>query len=268
MGGVPASTYSPGFGTGPAPSARKPASSSRLPLALLIGCRGLAMVGAVVGIGLTIWLTKLRGTLPVWLTSPEQGSTSAASATNLPQQEVPGGPIIIQRGDHDPTLIDVPINLKAFDIHGFLPQALKLAQRYYSDAQLTSIYADGIRPNGLIALSEDDDFDVIYSFRSPSRSVPPPSHPTNKEYEGNCTVIVYIDGDGVRANSRTWECTEPLAPTPKCTPVQIWSHAAREGASTGNVVGSLHYFVDTETKDATWSLSVPPEFSRSFPDGC
>jgi len=160
------------------------------------------------------------------------------------------------------------VNLKAFDPMAFLPRAQALAAQHFSDAQLTSFYFDGVTPTGIMDLTASDDFNVIYSFRSPSRSVPPPNHPTNLEYEGRCVVTIYIDGDGVRANPTTWECTDPFVPPPKCQAKQIWDRANKLGAPSGNVVGSLRYALDEDTQTPRWYVSIPPKFSQLLPDGC
>jgi eukaryotic-like serine/threonine-protein kinase len=163
---------------------------------------------------------------------------------------------------------DVAIDFRTFDVSAFLETARAMAVQYFSDAELTSFYADGIAPTGIVNLTASKDFHVIYSFRSPSRSVPPPNHPTNVAYQARCVVTVHVDSEAVRANAVDWECTDPFVPAPKCQAKQIWAQAQKLGAPSGNVAGTLRYGMDEDARAPRWSLSVPPSYGDLLPDGC
>jgi hypothetical protein len=58
-----------------------------------------------------------------------------------------------------------------------------------------------------------------------------------------------------------------FVPVPKCSPEQVWAEAAKAGAPTGNLIGSVFFAADKDGKPR-WHLTVPPNFSAFLPDSC
>jgi serine/threonine protein kinase len=242
-----------------------------LSLLAATGCGGVALLGATAVAGLIWWwlATNKVNAQPEPAMVPATRARSATEPPSTRQQ-----PATEPRSTHTRFTFgaggktDVAVDLRAFDTSAFLPTAHAMALQYFSDAKLTSFYADGIAPTGLVNLTASKDFHVIYSFRSPSRSVPPANHPANLAYQARCVVTVYVDAEGVRANPATWECNAPFVPAPQCQAQQIWAKAEKLGAPSGNVAGSLLYGMGEDPKEPRWSLSVPPSYGDLLPDGC
>ncbi|MBN1607814.1 MAG: protein kinase [Polyangiaceae bacterium] len=241
-----------------------------LSLLAATGCGGIVLVAATAAAGLIWWLTtnrvnvqpeptKAPATKPHPVSKPQSAQPPSAS----PPQST-GNRFTFGEGGKT----DVAIDVRAFDVSAFLQTARAMARQHFADAELTSFYADGIAPTGLVDLTASKDFHVVYSFRSPTRSVPPPNHPTNVDYQAVCVATVYVDAEGVRANAVEWECNAPFVPAPKCQAQQIWARAQKLGAPSGNVAASLLYGMGEDTKQPRWSLSVPPSFGDLLPDGC
>ncbi len=267
-GEVPAQTYAPGFAPHPVPRPPAKPGTKRWAALIMVGCAGLGVLTAVGVAGLYYAFVRASINRAQEVASTAATANESEALSGLAAQLLSQNGSIVLPGMGDPSLANVSVDLKAFDPYAFLPKAVELAREHHADAQLTRIHIDGLRSNGVVDLTANDDYDVFYSFRSPSRSIPPASHPTNVVYEGPCIVTVYVDEDGVRANPGTWECDELVVPLPKCSPSLLWSKAAAQGAPTGNVIGNLSYFLDDDTHQAEWYLSIPPKFSQSMPDRC
>jgi len=223
------------------------------------GCGAIALLGAMAAAGLVWWLVAHRVNVQPEPARPPSAEPPSGTAPRSNSRKF----MFSASGK-----ADVSIDVRAFDTSAFLEKARAMALQHFSDAALTSFYADGIAPTGLVDLTASEDFEVVYSFRSPSQSVPPPNHPTNVAYRARCVVTVYIDREGVRVKPVTWECNDPLVPTPKCRARQIWAKAQKLGAPSGNVVGTLQYRMNEDAKEPRWSLSVPPSYGDMLPDAC
>jgi hypothetical protein len=227
-----------------------------LSLLAATGCGGMALLGALAAAGLIWWLVTHGVHMQPEPARPPSAEPESASEPHTGFTFSTSGKA------------DVDIDVRAFDTSAFLEKARAMALQHFSDAALTSFYADGIAPTGLVDLTASEDFEVVYSFRSPSRSVPPSDHPANVAYRARCVVTVYVDREGVRVNPVTWECDDPLVPAPRCRAKQVWAKAQKLGAPAGNVVGTLQYRMNEDAQEPRWALSVPPSYGDLLPDGC
>ncbi len=158
-------------------------------------------------------------------------------------------------------------NTKHFDLYAFLPKAEKMAHGFLKDAKLTRIDSNGVHPDGTVDLSYQSSF-VLYRFRSPSASKRPPGTPDNVKYEGRCMAYVSVRDAQVQAFvPGSGDCEAPILDTPHCSPAQVWRHAARVGAPSGNVIGMLDFYPD-DAGHARWLVSVPPGFTKFIDDAC
>jgi hypothetical protein len=176
-----------------------------------------------------------------------------------------------------PSPITGDLDQKLIDVQKFLPKATELAQKQYPDAILVAIDAIGVTPGGVVDVSKPSNH-VLYRFRSPKHSVPPPDHPSNVAFESECIVYVMARAGSLNSFVTRWQCDLPLLGPPKCSFADVWAKAQKKGAPGGNVVGTLGYNGDgvgdgAPTKNGTdkkrrWYVIVPPNFSAVFPDDC
>jgi serine/threonine protein kinase len=158
-------------------------------------------------------------------------------------------------------------NLTHFDPWAFFPEAERLAKNEISDARFVRFDSSGMRRDGIVDLTSDDSYNVLYRFRSPSRSQRPPSIPENAEYKAKCMVYVNVDHDGVRPYALEWTCEAPFVNKPRCSPAQVWRAGEAKGAPSGNLIGSLGYWPDDGGR-GRWLFDVRGRFNAWIPDSC
>ena len=243
---------------GPVPAAVPPAAgSSRLPLLLAGGCALVLVLGVVVAGGLA------------WLGA----STKSKTAALAPATADPTATATDEADEPAPTLGSfgagsLDFDRKRFDVAAFLPKAERLAQQHLADAKLIRIDAMGINRSGIVDLTARSQNMVMYRFRSPAASKPPPDFPENAKYEANCVVYVMAMQTGLQTYVTKWTCDDPIVPMPRCTPARIWQEAEQRGAPKGNLIGMLGYWADDSNPKPRWYVSIEPSFSTFLPDGC
>jgi hypothetical protein len=149
------------------------------------------------------------------------------------------------------------------------PLAERLAKRRFADAQLVRIQIQGMKPDGSIDTRIDGTFPsgVLFRYRSPEKSRPPPGYPENARHKAECFYYYSVGDDGVSSYTvDILDCTETIVPNPRCTPVQVWEKAVRRGAPRGNVIGNLSYY-GWGTQRPRWSVRIG-EFNGWIADDC
>lgn len=224
-----------------------------------IGCLGVAVLGAV-GVGV------------FFLVSRDGSDASATRAT--PRPDTTGqAPLLDPEASSDTSATTSigsteSVDLKNFDVAGFFPKAIEMAKQHYADAKFVRLDAMGVNKKGIVDLSAQSSNTVMYRFRSPSASVPPKDFPSNAEFESNCMVYVIVSQQGVMSYIiDKWTCEMEIIDPPKCTPEQAWQAAEKQGAPTGNLVGTVWYAVGPGGK-GRWNVTIPPSFSAFVPDSC
>ena len=264
-----APVMTPAAGFGEPPTNHRPRPSSKLPLLMVLGCGGL---GVVVAISLaTLWLWSKRQVQAVSDAAEvvlSTTNTDGSDGADPEKPEVPVPPVAAESEPDTEAQASAAVDLKRFNISGYMPTAFALAKEEFSDAEFLRVDAMGVRPDGTVDVTARSENHVIYRFRSPSRSLPPADFPKNLEYSGPCIYYVMVMSSGVTSYVVDhWKCTEPTLPLPQCSVEQIWSRATQQGAQTGNVVGQIGYWADDQGK-GRWLVMVPPGFSGFIPDRC
>jgi hypothetical protein len=242
---------------GAAPVVAHEPKASRTPLLLLAGCGAVLVLGLLVAGGL------------LWLGANARSKVAAATA---PANAT--GPALEPAEDSDEPSLgafgqgSLDFDRKRFDVAGFLPKAERLAQQHLADAKLIRIDAMGINRAGIVDLTARSQNMVMYRFRSPAASKPPPDFPENAKYEANCVVYVMAMQAGLQTHVNKWTCDDPIVPMPRCTPARVWQEAEQRGAPKGNLIGMLGYWADDSNPKPRWYVNIEPSFSTFLPDGC
>ena len=155
-------------------------------------------------------------------------------------------------------------NPKAFDFMKWLPTAHAEAKKHFPDAQLARIDAQGVRPDGLVDFTIDEDWDVLYRFTSPAAAKKPASHPAGVKWEPRCMVQIFVEKDEVTVIPMQGFGCEAAIPLPKCNAKQVWQKAIAKGAPATNAYAELWYGY----AGGKWSFDIDDVFDTSFPDGC
>jgi serine/threonine protein kinase len=160
------------------------------------------------------------------------------------------------------------VNAASFDVTGFVPKAQALARKYFDDAVLIRIDAEGVFPDGKARLTMVEDWDVTYRFASPSRSKRPKDLPKGVPFKPTCKVYVEVKSSGVGVwPLEGWECDEPLVGPPRCSARQVWQKARAQGATGEEAAASIGYWAGPGGK-GRWHLDIEDEFSEWIDDGC
>ena len=139
------------------------------------------------------------------------------------------------------------------------PQALALAQELEPDAGLTSLIAFRVAPNGFM-LPDGYYPLLIYTFRSPARSLPTAKHPIGTYRP--CEINVNYGAQWLRRTlSRDDACDDPVLPPPDCSLREVWARARARGAPQG------YYVTDMIYKKNRWLLTIRDE-TYFIPDDC
>jgi hypothetical protein len=192
--------------------------------------------------------------------------------SDAPRAELAGSTLPVAAAD--PLLTPIPgheilpnPSPKQFGVGGFLPEAHKLAKKFFGDAVLERLDVMGITKTGHVDFSASGSY-VIYRFRSPAASERPADLPTNVEFYGKCTVYVTVDKVRVLATvPDSSACGTPLAAEPRCTPAQAWTKAEALGAPKGHLAGTMGFWAEQGNKPR-WYLNIAPGFSSFIDDDC
>ncbi len=160
----------------------------------------------------------------------------------------------------DPTRVDPMENF---------PLAERLAKHRFADAQLVRIQIQGMTRDGLINTSIDGDLPsgVLFRWRSPEKSRPPPGYPENAQHKAECFYCYSVSDDGVSSYTvDILDCTETIVPNPRCTPRQVWIKAVQRGAPGGNVIGNLSYYGWAKQRPR-WSVRIG-DYNGWIADDC
>jgi hypothetical protein len=166
---------------------------------------------------------------------------------------------------------DVPVSSS-------LPAALALAQRSFSDAQLSRLNADYVSPLGIAQLKYGGE--VRFRFVSPSHAEQPPAQapilgaPALQDHV-DCRVSVYADQNNKElrpGSTYSDNCTDPLPPSsPRCSVEAIWQRALAKGAPS-EALATLE--LRLRSGEAQWKFQIVDQarnqtvISLSFPDDC
>jgi serine/threonine-protein kinase len=234
------------------------------PTHFVIGAAVLLVIGVIAAGSIAAALAFRSGTS----TANNAVSTGAEPEEN--DEEVPEQVALAQ----NPLLMPIPgheilpnPNPKSFDVGGFLPEAQKLAKKFFDDVQLERFDAMNVTKTGRVDFTTTGAY-VIYRFRSPAHSERPADLPTNVEYHGKCTVYVTVDQVRILATvPDSSDCGSPLPGTPRCSPQQAWSKGESLGAPKGHLAGMLGFWAE-EGKKGRWYLNIAPSFSSFIDDDC
>ncbi len=259
--------FTPAMAGVPIPVPGPVAKRSKAPIFVMLGCAGLGVLVAFVLAGL--WF--LSRALLLAAREPDADSGEGGLVGVAAGQQGPGVSVAATTaaaaGTAPGERPGAGIDLRRVDVQAHLPKALAIAQEAFPDAQLLRIDAVGLRSDGTVDVTASTSNFVLYRFRSPSRSQPPPGHPQNVEFRGPCTYYVGVYPTGAMTHVvDSQSCSEPLLPLPRCTVAEVWAKAVARGAATGNVVGQVGYWADDAGKPR-WFASIPP-FSSFVPDDC
>jgi hypothetical protein len=173
----------PGYVPPPPPNVQAPAYTvvkrSALPMFALLGCGFLVLVVAVSG--------AVFVALRAEPTAPAVNAPVLADGT-------PGAAVV---APSEPAEEEAEFDSERFDVQGFIPKAEALARAEIADAKMIAMDVQGASPDGIVDFSIQSGSTVLYRFRSPERSKPPPGFPTNAAFENNCLVYVMVHGSGV-----------------------------------------------------------------------
>ena len=185
------------------------------------------------------------------------GASAVTPPTPPPDPDPPVG-----KGPYQMTIAG--FNPKAFDFMKWLPTAHAEAKKHFPDAQLARIDAQGVRPDGLVDFTIDEDWDVLYRFTSPAAAKKPASHPAGVKWEPRCMVQIFVEKDEVTVIPMQGFGCEAAIPLPKCNAKQVWQKAIAKGAPATNAYAELWYGY----AGGKWSFDIDDVFDTSFPDGC
>lgn len=229
-----------------------------------VGCLGIGVIGAI-AIGALFFLgsddlgNQSRAPIRNDAAGDESQSTTGSS-----EEENTEAPATTDTSSDSGASLD----LENFNVGAFMPRAVELAKKHYADAEFVRLDAMGMNSKGIVNFTAQSSSSVIYRFRSPAKSKPPPEFPQNAEFESNCMVYVLVGQSGVSSYILDkWSCEMPIVRVPKCTPEQIWAEAEKQGAPQGNLIGNVFYAA-SDKGPARWHLSIPPNFSAFVPDAC
>jgi hypothetical protein len=124
--------------------------------------------------------------------------------------------------------------LAAFDTIAYIPHATELARAKLPDAELTGFHAYYVAPDGKANLTLGTSGN-IYQFRSPSASRLPPGTPRGVSKRLPCKAGVNVSQGHISHEAWVHEddesgCKEPIVAPPKCTLVEVWQRAKKQGA--------------------------------------
>jgi serine/threonine-protein kinase len=231
-----------------------PAPSAKSSGAIWIGIGALVLLGVLGGLILM---------LGFWFTRSDDETLATPSPPAIP---APPGVATTSPFARPTPAPATQLDTKQFDVWKFFDEAERMAKQEQADARFVRLDATGIRPDGRIDLTLDQNH-VLYRFRSASLSVPPAGYPENRTYEAKCIVYVYVDESGVKSYSAKWSCDWPFLPKPRCSPSQVWKSAAARGAPTGNLIANIGYWADDSGR-GRWLLDISGRFTNFVPDAC
>ena len=278
LAAVPGTT-APGYAQ-PLPSSKR---GNNLWLILAAAAAAVLVLGGVA----TAAVLFLVGT--VMLTDPEESSSTpsvedrrsapapADSDETAPRSQDPAATRVKEapQADHD----DGSVNVHNYRPEGFDPTrvvvwehyliAEKRAAQRFPDAKLVRIDVYGVNSDGLVNLEVSGDFSssVLFRWRSPAKSQPPPELPKGAKYKSGCLYYYSVSSRGIsRYTVENLGCEEPIVPRPRCTLRQVWREAVKHGAPKENYIGNISYY-SAFGAPARWYVRIG-EFSRFLPDKC
>jgi serine/threonine protein kinase len=160
---------------------------------------------------------------------------------------------------------DAPVAAAAgndFDPYAYLATATKLARSSVPDADLVTIVASEVAPDGRVHLRPKA-LGVRYSFRSPSLSKPDADHPVGTQQECIIDVTVSAAGTSTYRSSRD-VCDQPTI-VPHCTFAQVW-----HGVPAADRSGVAHIIFQPSRTDSTagyWAFTQG-NLHVEVPDDC
>jgi hypothetical protein len=248
----------PGYVPPPPPNVQAPAYAvakrSALPMFALMGCGFLVLVVAVSG--------------AVFVALREEPTAPGVNAPAL-ADGTPGAAVV---APSQPAEEEAEFDSERFDVQGFIPKAEALARAEIADAKMIAMDVQGASPDGIVDFSIQSGSTVLYRFRSPERSKPPPGFPTNAAFENNCLVYVMVQGSGVNTYVLDkWACNTPITGRPRCSIKQVFKKAAALGAPKEKVIGNVGFNGDMQKSvggKLRWYVNIPPLFSNVVDDDC
>lgn len=169
-----------------------------------------------------------------------------------------------------------------FSADEYLAKSVTEAQGMASDAELLSLEATMVKPDGMVDLKADGGLYVY--FRSPSHhdrngDLKPaiPGGPPPKDEWGPCPRIRVKTGTWSGARGRHWEFTSEWtrddhcersssAKPPRCTFVKLWQRAITAGAPNP---GYARIRMSTKSDGTrSWRFTIENVIDKTFPDDC
>jgi hypothetical protein len=142
---------------------------------------------------------------------------------------------------------DVPTP-DAWDYHARIGHIERLARRVFADARLVHISGFGIRPDGIVNLTNNRG-GINYDFRSPSRSA---RGDRLKGERWTCLVRINVRADHIAVGPADSECDEPWLAA-RCRGRDLWKIAQARGAAPDQVANLYLYVYDVGW---VWNLST------------
>lgn len=244
-----------------------PKKASRAPLFFLAGCGLFLMLSAAAGAVILIAGRSASRSASIASDPGPLPTQAVAQEDEAPDDDSSTGSFGLGFGQRAVSGFDA----KHFDVQRFLPEAERLAREHYRDAEMIALDVQGSNPDGIVDFSVQSGSTVLYRFRSPSHSEPPPTFPKNATFESNCLVYVMVGENGVTSHVvDRWACDAPITRIPRCTVKDIWRKAIERGAPAGNVIGSLGFNgeIGRSAGKLRWYVNIPPSFSNVIDDDC